>query len=109
RVQLTEIISKRSLRRLSQCCAEERHEQNDKEQTGEDIQHIQNTHHNIVNAPTKEARDASIKNTDDQADDRTDKSHSQRNPRPIDNPAEQIAAKFVCSDRILLIDHNIVF
>src|SRR6266508_728416 len=59
-IQLTKIVSERTLRRLGKCGTEESHEQDNKEQTREGIQHIHDAHHDVINATAEETRDASI-------------------------------------------------
>src|SRR6266540_232890 len=76
-IQLTNVVSKCPWLWLGQSCAKESHEQDDEEQTGESVEHVHNTHHDIVNAATKETGDTPVDDTNKEADDRANKSDCQ--------------------------------
>ncbi len=54
----------------------------------------------VSTLPPKKPGNTAVDHTDQQADDRANKGHAQRNLSTVENTAEQVASHIVCPQRI---------
>src|SRR5207245_10429408 len=93
-VELSDEGEERSLW-LVQYRAQVRDNDDDEEQAWEGEEHVDGAHHERVDPAAEVARGEPERNTDHQHDEHVDERHRERDPAPVEEPAELIAAELV--------------